>query len=139
MNVFTYGTLMFPEVWRAVVGLDFATRPATLAGYSIHAVRNEEFPAISPASPTDHVSGLVYHDLDDASIARLDAFEGDFYCRRSVKVCYQDGAASFAEAYVVAEQGRALLLPEEWRADSFLARGGLQQFMEHYIGFRNRS
>jgi hypothetical protein len=35
MHVFTYGTLMFPEVWQAVVGREFATIEGTAAEFAI--------------------------------------------------------------------------------------------------------
>ena len=47
MHVFTYGSLMFPEVWRIVVGREFETVDGEVAGYSIFRVDDAEYPGIT--------------------------------------------------------------------------------------------
>ena len=59
MHLFTYGSLMFAEVWQRVVGRSFATVPATLKGYDIFRVRGANFPGVVQASPTSEVCGIV--------------------------------------------------------------------------------
>jgi gamma-glutamylcyclotransferase (GGCT)/AIG2-like uncharacterized protein YtfP len=51
MHLFTYGTLMFPEVWQAVVGRQFETTPAQLPGYQIFRVRDAVYPGIIALYP----------------------------------------------------------------------------------------
>lgn len=46
LHLFTYGTLMFPEVWRVVVGKEFQTLPAVAPGYQIFHVRGAVYPGI---------------------------------------------------------------------------------------------
>ena len=52
LHLFTYGTLMFPEVWQAVVGKDFETTPAQLPGYQIFRVRDAVYPGIIATEPS---------------------------------------------------------------------------------------
>lgn len=138
MNVFTYGTLMFPQIWERVTG-----RPATavrgrVTGFSIYRVEDAEFPGIIAAAAADGeaVEGVLYLDVDAASLAPLDAFENDFYRREVVLVDCDDGRRREGEAYVVPEDRRAVLTSEVWQADAFVAQGGLDRFAAHFAGFR---
>jgi gamma-glutamylcyclotransferase (GGCT)/AIG2-like uncharacterized protein YtfP len=135
MHVFTYGTLMFPEVWQAVVGREFATVQATASGYAIFRVRDAVFPGIIAAGERDTVRGVVYLEVDPASIARLDLFEDDFYRRESLWLTCADGERRAAEAYVVPVENRRVLTNETWQADRFVASGGLDTFIRRFEGF----
>lgn len=145
-HLFTYGTLMFPEVWQAVVGRSFRSTPAILTGYEIFRVAGAHYPGIiavdfsptsGPRPPTSPavVAGLLYSDLDAASLERLDRFEGDEYRRQSVIVTRVDGCQLDAEAYVVRNESRHLLTAEPWTAEKFTADGHLQVFISRYGGF----
>jgi gamma-glutamylcyclotransferase (GGCT)/AIG2-like uncharacterized protein YtfP len=135
MHVFTYGTLMFPEVWQAVVGRPFATVEATVLGYAIFRVRDAVFPGIVAASERDSVRGVVYLDVDKASLERLDRFEDDFYRRQSLTLACDDGQPRAAEAYVVPLENRQVLTDESWHADRFVTSGGLDTFLRRFEGF----
>src|SRR3954471_19037008 len=135
MHVFTYGTLMFPEVWRAVVGRQFESVVARAAGYAIFRVRDAVFPGILAAAEGSHVSGVVYLDVDLPTLQRLDAFEDAFYERRAIPVDYDDGRRLKAEAYVVPEANRHVLTEEPWDRKCFVASGGLRQFIDRFAGF----
>jgi gamma-glutamylcyclotransferase (GGCT)/AIG2-like uncharacterized protein YtfP len=126
---------MFPEVWLAVVGRQFATVEATASGYAIYRVRDAVFPGIIAAGKGDSVRGVVYLDVDEASLARLDLFEDDFYRRESVAVECDDGQRRSANAYVVPAENRHVLTGEAWRADQFVASGGLELFIRRFAGF----
>lgn len=103
MNLFVYGTLMFPEVRRRVAAREFRWTTATLAGYRRGRVRGEVFPAIAAASPQDVVRGEILFDVSRAELALFDAYEADFYVRRTVEVVVEAGLA-LCEAYVVPER-----------------------------------
>jgi gamma-glutamylcyclotransferase (GGCT)/AIG2-like uncharacterized protein YtfP len=144
-HLFAYGTLMFPEVWRIVVGRHFQTTSATLSGFEIFRVQDAVYPGIQRVDPSDSssqepraaaaVPGLVYFDLDASSLARLDAFEGPEYVRQTVVVMSQDGGEIEADAYVVPQESAHLLTGEVWTADDFAARGHLTRFVAKYAGF----
>jgi gamma-glutamylcyclotransferase (GGCT)/AIG2-like uncharacterized protein YtfP len=135
MNVFTYGSLMFPEVWSAVVGRDFKTVKGTLAGYLIYRVREAVFPGIVLGDAASVVNGLVYLDVDEASITRLDRFEDDFYDRLQVTVNCADGVRRSAGAYVVPAKNGHVMTSEPWTAKEFVSSGGLADFIARFQGF----
>jgi gamma-glutamylcyclotransferase (GGCT)/AIG2-like uncharacterized protein YtfP len=136
MHVFTYGTLMFPEVWKAVVGREFASVAGTANGYAIFRVRDAVFPGIIAASARDAVRGVVYLDVDPDSVARLDLFEDDFYQRETLQIECDDHERRSAEAYVVPDANRAVLTDDTWRRDEFVSSGGLDHFIRRFQGFR---
>jgi gamma-glutamylcyclotransferase (GGCT)/AIG2-like uncharacterized protein YtfP len=156
MHLFTYGTLMFPEIWQAVdcpddTGRQFATLPATLLGYQIFRVADAVYPGIiacvPPPSPSDSqpttlnsqptsVPGILYLDVDPETIARLDRFEDDFYRRQPITVNTDDGRELAAEAYIIPVDQRHLLTAEPWTAEEFEKCGDLARFAARYKGFQ---
>jgi gamma-glutamylcyclotransferase (GGCT)/AIG2-like uncharacterized protein YtfP len=134
MHVFTYGSLMFPEVWAIVVGREFETVRGAITGYANYRVQGEPYPGIV-ATPGSLVAGLVYLDVDAASLTRLDRFEGDFYDRLNLAVRCDDGVERTADAYVVPAANREGMTSELWTAESFVASGGLADFLQKYQGF----
>jgi gamma-glutamylcyclotransferase (GGCT)/AIG2-like uncharacterized protein YtfP len=135
MHVFTYGTLMFSEVWQAVVGQQFETVEGTATGFAIYRVVNAVFPGITAAGEHDLVGGVVYLDVDHASLTRLDLFEDDFYERQTLWVDCADGPRRAAEAYVVPPQNLHVLTDEPWQRATFVVSGGLEQFKRGFQGF----
>jgi gamma-glutamylcyclotransferase (GGCT)/AIG2-like uncharacterized protein YtfP len=136
MHVFTYGTLMFPEVWQAVVGRQFVSLEGTAKGFAIYRVVDAVFPGIVAVGEREMVRGVVYLDVDHASITRLDLFEDDFYERQTLWVECEDGQRRAAEAYVVPPQNRQVLTDEPWQRASFISSGGLEQFIRRFQGFQ---
>ena len=135
MHVFTYGTLMFPEVWRAVVGRPFASVGSHVTGFGVYRVSDAVYPGMLATTTTDVVRGVVYLDVDGAVIARLDQIEDDFYRRETVPVHCDDGRICDAETYVVPPESRGVLTDELWSREVFLARGDLQHFLARFAGF----
>lgn len=135
MHVFTYGTLMFPEVWQAAVGRSFTTIRGVVRGFAIYRVCDAVYPGVIASKATCVVEGLVYLDVDVASIAKLDAFESDFYERQTIAVACVDGRELPADCYVVPLAARHVLTTEPWSAAEFVARGDLQRFTDKYAGF----
>ncbi len=119
-HVFTYGSLMFGEVWRPLAQREFASMAATLEGYQREGVAGQLYPGIRPC-PGAVTPGRVYLDVDDATLERLDAFEGDEYRRAtvSVRVSTPEGRATWvdAEVYVLADRSR--LDGKPWNAERF--------------------
>jgi gamma-glutamylaminecyclotransferase len=99
IHLFVYGTLTDPECVVSLTGKRFAGIHVTLEGFE----RVESplgYPFILPRSGAV-VHGLLLHDIDPVSLARLDDYEaeGDLYRRQSVEV-EAVGARLFAMAYV---------------------------------------
>jgi gamma-glutamylcyclotransferase (GGCT)/AIG2-like uncharacterized protein YtfP len=126
---------MFPEVWQAVVGRKFETVEGTAAGFANYRVVNAVFPGIVKAGDRDVVRGVVYLEVDDESLTRLDLFEDDFYERQALWVDCTDGQRRAADSYVVPPQNRHVLTNEPWQRDDFVASGGLEQFIRQFQGF----
>jgi len=135
MHLFTYGTLMFPEVWQAVVGRPFATIAGKVSGYALYRVRDAAFPGMIATTTGAPVAGIVYLDLDDETVERLDRFEDTFYERHTVSVACDDGRLREAATYLVPEERRAELTDEPWTCQAFAESGDLSRFIARYKGF----
>ena len=118
MNLFTYGTLMFPEVWHRIDVGDFPSEPATLPGFAIYRVKDAVFPGMVRAEPDSHVEGIVYRDLTDDALFELDAYESDFYDRIPVIAAGQHGLID-CTAYVVPNSHRSALTNQPWSREWF--------------------
>ncbi|MCA9259584.1 MAG: gamma-glutamylcyclotransferase [Planctomycetales bacterium] len=128
MNLFAYGTLMFPEIWRRVVHRDFASAPALLYGYRIGRVRGEHYPAITRAPSFCRVRGIIYFDLDEQAQVRLDAYESDFYDRIRVRATQDNGVEIECDAYVLASSEADSHLEGPWRPEWF-ERESLEDYL----------
>ena len=118
MNLFTYGTLMFPEVWQRIEVGPSDSVPATLPGFAIFRVRNAVFPGLVRAEPDDQVSGLLYLGLSDEDLFELDAYESDLYERIDAIAATGNGPLD-CTAFVIPEANRAALSEEPWDAEWF--------------------
>lgn len=129
-HVFTYGSLMFAPVWQAVVRGRPAAMPARLRGFERLTVRDESFPAIVER-PGASVEGVLYLDVADDDLRRLDAFEGPDYERRTlaVRVAEDRAGAWAAEAYVWRDRARLQARP--WDAREF-ERNAMDSFLQTY-------
>ncbi len=119
MNLFAYGTLMFPAVWRRVVGREFAAQPASVSGYAVFRVADGVYPVMVAAAPDDRVSGLVYRGIDDATLRLLDEYESDLYDRVEVQALFAGGELIACEAYVLPERNHAHASNGPWSAETF--------------------
>jgi gamma-glutamylcyclotransferase (GGCT)/AIG2-like uncharacterized protein YtfP len=135
MHVFAYGTLMFPEVWQAVIGRPFANVGGHVSGFATYRVRDAVYPGLLATTNSDFVRGVVYWDVDSTVVERLDQFEDDFYRRETVPVHCDDGRLCCAAAYVVPPENRIYLTDEPWKRDEFVAQGDLESFIARFAGF----
>lgn len=119
-NVFTYGSLMFGEVWRPLAQRASASMAATLEGYRREGVRSAHYPGIVPASGAS-TPGRLYFDVDAGALERLDAFEGSEYRRVAVSVHVDsaDGRRVWLDAEVYVFIDAARLDGRPWDAERF--------------------
>ena len=108
MNLFAYGTLMWPEILEAVAGRRLEGSPAVLEGYSRFRVKGEPYPVVIP-SPKGTVEGVLYQELTPEEFRRLDAFEGVEYNR--VEIRLNDRPAF---VYVLSEEWRQIVDFRPW-------------------------
>jgi gamma-glutamylcyclotransferase (GGCT)/AIG2-like uncharacterized protein YtfP len=151
-HVFTYGSLMFAPVWQRVVGGAYRSAPAWLDGYARHALADDAYPGMIEAAGS-RVDGLVYFDVTDADLARLDAFEGDEYRRIAVSLTLREaapdgspGPAGSAGSLPDAEPTRRLsaqtylftavhrLAPHAWEPGRFALAGFMATYCRDKLG-----
>ncbi len=135
MHIFTYGSLMFEPVWSRLVRGTYRKTPARLHGFTRRRVRGDVYPAVFRSQDEDWVDGIVYLDVSDEDIRRLDSFEGDLYDRQSQWVVVEGAEGVSAYAYVLKEKYAHMMDEREWDPLWF-ARHGLPVFVGHYQGFR---
>jgi len=137
MKIFTYGTLMILDVMYDVTAREFRFKKAILRGYARFMVKGESYPGIIPL--TDAVTeGIIYFDVDESSLERLDAFEGDLYQRTPILAEMKRGEICNAETYVVKPKFRNHLSSSEWNIKEFTQKH-LDAFLKTYSGFQKNS
>lgn len=109
-RLFSYGTLQLPDVQREVFGSFIMGEPDALIGYVLDEIEIADPDVVglsgiavhkiarATGNPADRVPGMVF-TIDDAQLARADAYEGENYARVSVTL------ASGARAWLYAEVG----------------------------------
>ena len=134
MNVFTYGSLMFEEIWTNVVAGNYSRQDARLYGYLRRKIRGEIYPAVIAGSNEDYVDGKIYLDVSIDDINSLDVFEGEYYQKRSCE-CQLDGGRKIpACVYVFKNKFQYLIESEAWDPDEF-SKAGVVKFFIEYKGF----
>lgn len=132
-NVFTYGSLMFDQVWSQVVRGTYDKTDAKLYGYTRKGVINETYPAVVPGEGKNFVAGKLYLDVSKNDIQLLDTFEGEYYQRKVSECDLPDNRITRAYVYVFKEEYRNLLTDEDW--DPFwFSKVGLRAFLDEYRG-----
>ena len=128
MDLFAYGTLVFPEVWRAVAGRDSPSEPASVTGFAVYQVRGGVYPVMLEAGPKAVVRGLVYRDVDDVVLIALDAYESNLYDRVRVVATLESGVSLDVQAYVLPSSRWQHSSGKPWDAATF-ARDHLKEYL----------
>jgi gamma-glutamylcyclotransferase (GGCT)/AIG2-like uncharacterized protein YtfP len=129
MNLFTYGTLRIPSVMYAVTVRRFRGIDAVIKNYARYSVKGESYPGIIPI--TNAVTdGVVYLDVDELSLKRLDEFEGDLYHRTAIPAETRKGEIYDAETYVIKPEYQACLTSKEWHLNEFF-QNHLESFLKN--------
>ena len=132
MNVFTYGTLMFSEVWNKVVQGNYYSSTAVLHGYRRFCIKDESYPGLKQAGKTEFVNGIVYHDVDFIDMQRLDVFEGGYYERMQVSVDLGNSKIK-SQVYLIKQQYLYLASENQWDPDDFY-KNSIGDFVATYTG-----
>ena len=128
VNVFTYGTLMIPEVMETVTGHSFRFSKARLQHYQRFQIQKKIYPAIVYRQ-MEYTDGIVYHNVDDESLKRLDYFEDTIYYRKEVPVVSNKGNEMTAYAYIINTEYERSLSNNAWDLESFRERC-LEQYVK---------
>ena len=133
-NIFVYGSLMFDSVWTRVVSGTYTKIEGQLFGYARFGIKDEHYPGLIEQPGT--VDGIIWLDVSDSDIAKLDRFEGVYYRRHQVFVADSHDRCLDCETYVISNDYRYLLEDQPWDAEQFREKY-LQQFIEDYTGFNS--
>ena len=112
--LFVYGTLMFPEILRALIGRVPDSTAAAAAGWRAAALRGRRYPGLVPGPSL--ARGRVISGLSGGERRIIHAFEDGGYELR--RLALTDG--SHAAAYVWTRDRD--VLPANWDAAVFAAR-----------------
>jgi len=120
MDLFVYGTLRSPDLMTAVSGRNQAPGVAAqLAGYGVFPLQGNVVPFI--AAQEDGVAeGVIFADLDDQQMARLDHYEGAFGYRLADVTVQTATGGREVKCYLPPQDiapGRGVWSLESWEAD----------------------
>ena len=117
-RLFAYGTLLAPELLRAVLGRALTGTPSVLFGYARFRVRRAAYPAIvGQAGATTR--GELFTGIQTLEWNALDDFESSLYERRAVQVRLPDESTIEAHTFVIADPFRHRLTDEPWDLENF--------------------
>lgn len=133
-HVFTYGSLMFDAVWNLVVKEEYEKSTATLANYIRRAVIAEEYPAVFYQTGSSGVVGILYYNVTESDVLRLDKFEGQFYTRKHEQVMLENTTLLWAEVYAIRNSYRHIVSEKDWDPVYFEATA-IKRFIQKYTGF----
>lgn len=138
MNIFAYGSLMIPTIFKAVTGRSLASYEALLNNYARYCLKHDTYPGIVPSIGIT-TDGVIYFDVDADAIDKLDAFEGSYYLRTPVTATLKAPANGLytvdATAYVVKPEFRYILSDRPWHFEEFKNRFQAS-FEKKYVGFK---
>lgn len=121
-HLFTYGSLMFPELLTAITGDHYQHIDAVLLEYSRFQLKNAKYPGIIASDASSQTCGRLYWRLKPRALELLDAFEGNLYERKRLQVQCANGLTAEAFVYVVSPHKSALLSRQTWEPERFRQR-----------------
>ena len=124
-HVFTYGSLMFAEVWTRVVTGRYRSIEGMLNDHARFAVTGQDYPGMVHAVGS-RVTGVVHLDVDAEDLVHLDRFEGDDYRRVTVPVICADDASRSCATYLYQPVDRLRSTP--WDPSAF----AMERFLATY-------
>lgn len=117
----------------AITARHFRSQKAILKGYARFTIKGESFPGIIPVTDKS-TEGILYFNVDEPSLERLDIFEGDLYQRTPIQAETQGGKILNAETYVIKPEHRDYLSSKKWDVEEFV-QNSLEAFLNTYQGF----
>jgi len=98
-NIFVYGSMLSPDVVKAVTGHDILSVSAHLKDYSRRKLKNRDYPGIIH-SQGSMVIGKVLRDVRHELLQLINIFEGDEYLEQKTKAILEDGNGIDVLTYV---------------------------------------
>lgn len=122
MNLFVYGTLLFPGIRERVGGRSFCSKPAILHGFRVRKVHQATFPGIARVASggSESAAGELLFDLTESELDKFDRYEDRFYVRSIVSVILENGSEVEGFVYEVPlEIAEEILSEEPWSKEWF--------------------
>ena len=132
-HIFTYGSLMFDQVWQHIVGSTYESKAHELTGFERQSLRHADYPAAIP-QPHSSITGRLYMNVVDKDIQRLDCFEGSEYLRKHVAVEIEEELNEVA-IYLLKPSHYHLLAGKPWNEQAF-SKEAVQPFINNFSGFK---
>lgn len=132
-SLFTYGTLMIPQIISMLIRREISGEEAVLSGYRRGLIRNETYPGII-AEPGQKVAGILYRQLSPNDLAILDQYEGDMYVLKPVTVKLNH-RKEHTVTYILHSSFAQLLTNNDWDPEHF-RKHDLDRFLREYSGFQ---
>lgn len=132
-NIFVYGSLMYKQVWQRIVSGTYQQECALLTGYQRVAIKGESYPALIK-NTQQQVKGIVYFDVSEDDLSKLNAFEGEYYQLHQTQCLGDKGQSVVVYCYLFKEKYSGLLLDREWDKHRFESEQ-LDAFINNYLGF----
>lgn len=129
MNLFAYGTLTFPAIWRAVVGREAAGEPALARGFAVYRAPGDVYPVMVRSGASDLARGVVYRNLDDATLQLLDDYEAGIYDRVAIEATLGSGEKLDCQCYLLRREYERPANLQAWDAAAF-ERDELQEYLD---------
>lgn len=113
--MFVYGTLMFPEVQKAVLGRVPASETAAITGWRAAALEGRPYPGLVEADPSVQTVGWILLDLRPHEREAIDEFEDNLY--DLVEITLDDGRQALTYVW----RDAAEVLEHDWDLGHFAA------------------
>ncbi len=110
---------MFMELFKALTNKSFSTKFGVLNGYTQFFINDNSGQAAIIPFPDRMVDGVVYMDIDEESLAILDAFQGKNFIREEVTIEGEGGEWLDAFSYCLKLSRKSLLTSDEWSEDVY--------------------
>ena len=120
LPLFAYGTLMFPEIIRAVIGRVPHAVSTVAHGFARLEVIGQSFPGMveDNSTPGAMVKGVLYENLSPLEWRQLNEYESAFYVLTEIRVD-RGGETLPALTYLVAPAERNVLSDAPWEEAVF--------------------
>ena len=129
--LFTYGSLMSPDILEMVIHRFQVGEPAVLSNYRRAMIAGERYPGMIPQANSE-VEGCLYQGISLADLQKLDVFEGEMYERVLVEVHQRHPINAYS--YILSDRCAHLLTDEEWSYDHFV-KHDQGNFIRTYSGW----
>lgn len=125
MNIFTYGSLMFPDVIENIVKQKYSSQNVFVKNIKRSKIVGDVYPVALQYTNAPALEGRVYFNVNRQDVTRLDRFEGEYYFRKEIPI-YEDAALTKlmgkADIYLLKPKYRRLFSKTLWSPEEFRAK-----------------